>query len=84
MQIVASTDTFTKFYHPGVEVKPTTFPILAPFVPITFDPNEASDLRILEGRSGLEEGSVESARWMKPIARRTANQTSAHLILNIV
>lgn len=74
---------FAQAYHPGIEVKPTTFPILVRFVPLSFEPTSKEELRVMEGRSNLKEGVIESARWMKPVARRSPGQASAHLIVNL-
>ena len=64
-------------------LKSRTFQILAPRVPVTFDPNSEDSLRELEEQNGMKDGILCKARWIKPTYRRALGQRYAHLALSV-
>ncbi|PIL37605.1 transcription factor [Ganoderma sinense ZZ0214-1] len=57
--------------------------VVVEFVPISFDPHEASAWREVEEVSGMAPNSITEARWIKPTIRRRREQRVAHLLLTI-
>jgi len=53
------------------------------FVPISFNPSQRENLTNLERENGWKEGSVLTARWIKPLERRTKDQHVAHILATI-
>ncbi|KAJ7196018.1 hypothetical protein B0H12DRAFT_974031, partial [Mycena haematopus] len=62
--------------------KPRTFSAVVEFVPLTFDPALENALHEVEDANGLGRGAIVQARYIKPIARRHAGQTVAHMIFS--
>lgn len=60
----------------------TQCPILVEYVPVSFNPANPDILREVETSNLLDPGSLRLSRWIKPLARRTQNQRTAHLIIN--
>ena len=62
---------FLSAYELGasMSLKPHTFPVVAHFVLVAFEPSNPDSLRHVEALSGLTRGSIHSARWIKPIER---------------
>jgi hypothetical protein len=75
---------FTVKFAPGCTIKPRQYAILAPRVPLTFEPNNANHLREIEERNGLGKNAITKAKWIKPANRRREDQSVAHatIILN--
>jgi hypothetical protein len=74
-------DKFTKTFDPTALIKPQCYSIFIQFVPITFQPEEDTDLRELEEANGMPQDSIVRAKWAKPIECRAPNQLCGHLIL---
>lgn len=76
---------FISVYQAGVEMtlKPHTFPVVARFVLVAFDPSNPDSLGRVEALSGLARGAICSAHWFKPAECRQEGQLSAHLLLNL-
>ena len=55
-------------------------PIILQFVPISFNPSQRESITNLERENGWKEGSVLTARWIKPPERRTNTQQVAHIL----
>ena len=68
---------------PDATITKRVFPILAPRIPLTFDPTNGDHLREIEECNNFPMGTVEKARWIKPANRRAPGQTAAHAILTI-
>jgi hypothetical protein len=69
---------FTERFVPGCMIKPRQFAILAPRIPLTFEPGNANHLREIEEANRLGKNSIAKARWIKPANRRKADQLVAH------
>jgi hypothetical protein len=76
---MAFTDAFSK----GSHIKERLYNLIAPRIPITFEPENSAHLRELEEVSGLRVNSVRKAKWIKPIARRRPRQMHAFAVLAI-
>jgi hypothetical protein len=63
----------------GASVKERRYPVVAQFVPITYDPER--DIPEMEETNHIQEGQILKARWIKPISRRSEHQRAAHLII---
>ena len=64
-------------------IKDRLFNIVVQFVPISTALEEDETLRNLEEDNNVPESSIASARWIKPINRRSPFQRFAHAILSI-
>ncbi|KAF9234175.1 hypothetical protein BU15DRAFT_9759, partial [Melanogaster broomeanus] len=64
-------------------IKDRLYSILVPFLPITSPLESPTFLRSVEEENDLNTGSIESARWIKPIERRNTHQRVAHAIFSI-
>lgn len=63
--------------------KDRSYPIVMQFVPISFNPSKRENLANLERENGWKEGSVLTARWIKPPERRTNDQQVAHILATL-
>ena len=50
-------------------------------VPITMEPDNPTHIKEIHEVNQLEPNTIKSARWVKPIARRSPTQGTAHLII---
>ncbi|KAG1765681.1 hypothetical protein EDD22DRAFT_774829, partial [Suillus occidentalis] len=68
--------------HFGVEVviKERSFHVLVENVPISFVPDNHAAIDDVEKKAGLKPKTISRARYIKPIARRTPGQRTAHAI----
>lgn len=64
-------------------MKERTYQTVAPFVPLTFNPDSDRDLREIEEVNDLPEGSIAKARWIKPQNRRAPTQTVGHAMISL-
>ncbi|KAH7916970.1 hypothetical protein BV22DRAFT_986658, partial [Leucogyrophana mollusca] len=71
---------FIDHFGPGTVIKDRTLQVIVQNVPTTFTPDSQLALKETETKSGLVEGSIAKARWIKPIQRRAQNQRTAHAI----
>ncbi|THH14609.1 hypothetical protein EUX98_g9587 [Antrodiella citrinella] len=61
----------------GTTLKVTPYTAIAKYVPIAFDPEDPHSARLVETDSGLEEGSIQGFRWIKPVTARKMQQRNA-------
>ncbi|KAJ7906915.1 hypothetical protein B0H13DRAFT_2332965 [Mycena leptocephala] len=59
--------------------RPRSVMLIAEMVSVEVRVEEPGTWRVVEADSGLEEGAIVSARWVKAPARRAPNQRVAHL-----
>ena len=64
-------------------IKDRSFNIVVPFTPIWIVLEEEMTLRNMEKDNELPEGSITSARWIKPPSKREAFQRFAHAMLSL-
>ena len=76
--------TSTKGFSIGSQFRARQYNIIAPRVPITFNPDSSEHLREVEESNGLEDKTILKAKWIKPVERRKADQTHAYAILTIL
>lgn len=74
-------EIFVMALDPGATFKSRLYPTIAQFVPITFMPDNQSELHEIEDNNAMARGSIAVARWIKPPNRRQANQAMAHLAI---
>jgi hypothetical protein len=74
---------FTIEFHNGSTIKPRQYALLAPRVPLTFDPDNGTHLREIEETNNLSENIIAKARWIKPVYRRKPEQKVAHATIII-
>lgn len=67
----------------NLSVKDMTFNIIVPFTPIWIALEEETTLRNTEKDNDLQEGSITSARWVKPPSKREAFQRFAHALISL-
>ena len=74
---------FTKGFSEGSHIKARQYNIIAPRVPITFNPDSPDHLREVEESNGLKEKTILKAKWIKPVARRRTEQSHAFAIITV-
>ena len=74
--------SFSVEVGPDVVFKPRSHTIIAFNVPLTIDPENGSHRKEICDANHLEEEAIGSIRWVKPVARRTPEQKSAHLFIS--
>ena len=74
---------FTEAFSKGSHIRECLFNLIAPRVPIVFEPDNTVHIREIEEVNGLREHTIHKVRWIKPIGRRRAGQTHAFAILSI-
>jgi hypothetical protein len=62
-------------------VRSHEYKILAQFVPISVETNNAETIAWIEADSGLNRGVIQWMMWAKPPAKHHTNQRVAHLIV---
>ncbi|CDO74895.1 hypothetical protein BN946_scf184988.g2 [Trametes cinnabarina] len=65
------------------QVVERTYKLVAERVPITFDPQDAATLRVVEEAHGLRPQAITRADWIKPVQRRHPAQRTAFIMLTI-
>ena len=73
---------FCQNIGPGTKFKTRTHELIAYNVPLTMEPANPNHLIEIHEVNQLDSGTIKSARWVKPIVRRSPSQRSAHLILS--
>ena len=59
------------------------YSLVAPSIPLTFEPDNAAHLREIEEVNNLPSCAIRKARWIKPTSRRRPGQTHAFAILSV-
>ena len=67
---------------PDIVFKPRSHTIIAFNVPLTVNPDDESHCKEIQEANHLEKGAITTIRWVKPIARRSPEQKSAHLFIS--
>lgn len=71
---------FLSAFSRDASISKCSYPILVPRVPLTFDPSCDTHLREIEEVNDLPTGTIQKARWIKPVYRRAPGQRVAHAI----
>ena len=74
--------SFLEMLHPGATIKSRDYYVVVQFVPLTFKPDNDEYLWEVKDVNGILKGSLVKARWIKPVARRTPQQTCRHAIFS--
>ncbi|KAG1764374.1 hypothetical protein EV702DRAFT_982078, partial [Suillus placidus] len=61
--------------------KERTYTVVVPFMPIAFRMEDNAKLQQMERENGWNEGTVLTARWIKPVERRMNTQGVAHILI---
>jgi hypothetical protein len=72
---------FTAALAPGARIKTRLFPLVLQFIPLHFGPDRNNELRNIEGTNRLPHGAIDKAKWLKPMYRRSPNQTCGHALI---
>ena len=75
------TSDFIRNFDTTSTIKPNNYPIIAEFVPTSFDPTSKEGLTMVELTNSLQPSDITTARWIKLPEKRTINQSTTHLIL---
>jgi hypothetical protein len=78
---VGNKETFANAFSKGAHIREQEYSLLAPRVPLTFEPENSAHLREIEEANLLLGHIIRRVRWIKPAAHRRTGQTSAHAIL---
>ena len=79
----AHSSEFERVLGAKAVVRQRLFRVVAEFVPIAFDPQDAPTWRDVERDIAIPLGSIAEARWIKPVERRHQTQRFAHLLLTL-
>ncbi len=74
---------FADSFAEGAHIREREYSLIAPRVPLTFEPDNESHLREIEEANNLPSRVIRKARWIKPTGRRRPGQTHAFAILSI-
>ena len=74
-------ETFANAFSKGSHIRDWLYNIVAPRVPLTFKPENATHLREIEEANQLTPHAMCKARWIKPAECRRLGQTHAFAIL---
>ncbi|KAG1761643.1 hypothetical protein EDD22DRAFT_728130, partial [Suillus occidentalis] len=74
-------EEFLKNIDPKATFKERGYLVVIQFVPLTFNPSSDAHIQELEKENDWEQGTVTSARWIKPPNKRTNTQQVAHLLV---
>ena len=66
----------------NVTFRKRIYNLIAYNVPITMEPENDNHIKEIHETNQLEPRTIKVARWVKPIARRSITQRTAHLILS--
>ncbi|KIM54875.1 hypothetical protein SCLCIDRAFT_135910, partial [Scleroderma citrinum Foug A] len=80
----AGAKAFIANFGPNMTLATKPSPVLVEYVPLHFNTDDPSALRDMESKNDLPTGAIKSARWIKPIKRRSLQQRRAHLTLEIL
>src|SRR5882724_2423854 len=72
--------TFMAGFGGTVVVRDRATSVIVKFIPVVHSPDALAENRRVECNSRLEEGSLISTRWIKPLQRHVLGQKAAHLI----
>ena len=75
--------TFAEAFSKGAHIREREYILIAPRVPLTFDPENPDHLREIEETNSLPKLIIRKARWIKLAERRRKGQTLAHIILTV-
>jgi hypothetical protein len=73
---------FIKCFGSMSVVRNRDYKVLAQFVPISVDIEDAGNLKRIESDSGLSQGVIQRMSWVKPPEKRHASQRVAHLFMH--
>ncbi|TDL17161.1 hypothetical protein BD410DRAFT_730406 [Rickenella mellea] len=62
-------------------IKERAYTVIAEFVPVTLDLNDADTCAQIEKDNNLPSLSILSTKWIKPVYKRSQTQRTAHLII---
>jgi hypothetical protein len=74
---------FTSAFSEGSHIRERTYNLIAPSVPVSFEPEKGESLRKIEEANGLEKNTISKAKWIKPIERRRPDQAYAYAIITL-
>lgn len=74
-------DAFVTALDPGAKIRTRLYSTIAQFVPVSFGPENDSEILEVEENNGMKRGDIGSMRWIKPANRRQLNQSMAHLAI---
>ena len=77
------TSDFIRNFDTTSTIKPNNYPIIAEFVPTSFNPTSKEGLTMVELANSLQPGDITTVRWITLPEKRTINQSTTHLILHL-
>ena len=80
---VGNEETFADAFSKGAHIREREYILVAPRIPLTFEPENQTHLREVEEANSLPAHTIRKARWIKLAGRRRTGQTHAHAILSI-
>ena len=76
-------ETFANAFSKGAHIREREYNLVAPRVPLTFEPDNKKHLREIEESNSLPAHVIRKARWIKPAERRRVGQTHAYAIITV-
>ena len=80
---VGNEETFANAFSKGAHIWAREYNLIAPRVPLTFNPKKDTDLREVEEVNGLPTRVIHKARWIKPAKRRRPGQIHTYAVLTV-
>ncbi|KAG1843784.1 hypothetical protein DFJ58DRAFT_665155 [Suillus subalutaceus] len=83
INIPANRSNILNHFGTDIIIKEHAYHLLLENVPISFDPNSKIILAEMEWKGGLEQDDIMKAQYIKPVARRSINQRTAHVAITL-
>ncbi|KAG2113772.1 uncharacterized protein F5147DRAFT_570840 [Suillus discolor] len=83
LNIPTNRSTFLNHFDANTIIKDRAYHLLIENVPISFDPNSKAAIAEIEIKGGLQTNSISKTRYIKPVARQSPTQRTAHIALTL-
>ncbi|KAG2108903.1 uncharacterized protein F5147DRAFT_531038, partial [Suillus discolor] len=74
---------FLNLFDANTIIKDRSYHLIVENVPISFDPNSKTAITEIEIKGGLQANSISKTRYIKPVARRSPTQRTAHVTITL-
>ena len=74
---------FSTDFSAELQIRERSFNLIAPRIPITFDPSDEKHLRKIEESNCLDKHAIRRAKWIKPAERRRTGQANTYAIITL-
>ncbi|KAG2059500.1 hypothetical protein BDR06DRAFT_928227 [Suillus hirtellus] len=83
LNIPTNRSIFLNLFDANTIIKDRAYHLIIENVPISFDPNSKTAIAEIEIKGGLQVNSISKTRYIKPVARRSLTQRTAHVAITL-